>query len=224
MESAIKLQNIKSKYILKKIFDNLKEKKFLIIIQHNKKLQEKLDMNINNFKNYSQIEIEIKPVKDIYGKFINNLNEEDEKYYHIYFNNDEREIKRSYLKSNESIEKIKIIIDYTIESFSCLFKDCECIESIEFKNFKRDNIIYMNFMFEGCINLRTINLSKFNTENVTYMNHMFDECISLNELNISKFKIRNCINMQKMFLKCEEEFKWEMYKKFGMILKDEAFY
>ena len=82
----------------------------------------------------------------------------------------------------------------------------------------------MNFMFEGCINLRTINLSKFNTENVTYMNHMFDECISLNELNISKFKIRNCINMQKMFLKCEEEFKWEMYKKFGMILKDEAFY
>jgi len=125
----MKFQNIRSKYIVKQIFDNLKEKKLLLIVKHNNKLQEKLDININNFKNYSQIEIEIKPVKDSYGKFINILKEEDEEFYHIYFNNSEKEVKRSYLERHEQVEKIKIIIDYQIKSFSCLFKDCHCIES-----------------------------------------------------------------------------------------------
>ena len=223
MESITNIQLIKSKYIVKQIFDHLKEHKLLIIIKNNKKLQNKLDISINNYKNYSQIEIEIKPGKDLHGKFINILNKEDEQYYHIFFNNDEKEIKRSYLTSSESIEKIKIIIDYQIKSFSCLFKNCECIESIEFINFKRDNIIYMNFMFEGCIHLSKINLSKFNTENVVYMNHMFDGCISLSELNLSMFKIGNNVNMIHMFLLCENEFRFEIRKKYGMILKSEAF-
>ena len=51
----------------------------------------------------------MKPVNNKFGKFIN-MNE-NEKYYHIYFNDNEEEIKRNYLKKNEKVAKIKILID-----------------------------------------------------------------------------------------------------------------
>ena len=54
------LLKIKSKYILKSIFDILIEKKFLQIIIYNKKLQKKLDKKINDYKyEFLKIEIEI---------------------------------------------------------------------------------------------------------------------------------------------------------------------
>ena len=62
-----------------------------------------------------------------YGRFIT-IKKEDEKYYHIYFNeNKEEEIKSTKLKKNEKVSKINIIIDYQIKSFYQLFYDCECI-------------------------------------------------------------------------------------------------
>ena len=39
-----------------------------------------------------------------------NINNENKIYFHIYFNNNKKEIKRNYLKALENIEKIKIII------------------------------------------------------------------------------------------------------------------
>ena len=57
----------------------------------------RIDITINDYKeyfekNYSSIEIEIKPVNGSNGKFINIKKNEDKKYYHIYFNNNEKEI------------------------------------------------------------------------------------------------------------------------------------
>ena len=45
------------------------------------------------------------------------MNNEDEKYYHIYLNDNKEEIKRNYLNANENVEKLKIIINYQIKSF-----------------------------------------------------------------------------------------------------------
>ena len=60
-------KNIKSKYILQKIFNNLEKKKSFNIIKYNKNIKKILDIDINDYKeyseNYSSIEIEIKPVK-----------------------------------------------------------------------------------------------------------------------------------------------------------------
>ena len=55
------------------------------------------------------IEIEIKPVNNKCRQFIN-INKENEKYYHIYFDKNKVEIKRNFLKENENVEKIKIAI------------------------------------------------------------------------------------------------------------------
>ena len=91
-----KLENIKSYYILKKIFLNLKKNKFLEIIKYNKKLQKRLKVNINDYIEYSQlyspIEIELIIEDNEYGKFIN-LPYKEKEYYHIYFNNSKEEIK-----------------------------------------------------------------------------------------------------------------------------------
>ena len=87
---------MKSKYIIQKIFNNLETKRMLNLIRLNKNIKERLNININNYKEYLEIEIELKPLTNKYGKFIN-FDYKDEKYYHIYFNNNKEEIKRNYI-------------------------------------------------------------------------------------------------------------------------------
>ena len=79
------IENIKSRYILSKIYDNMTKKKKLEIVKYNKKIQNRLNLSLNDYKEYREIEIEIIPNKGGYGKFIN-IKENDKLYYHIYFN------------------------------------------------------------------------------------------------------------------------------------------
>ena len=143
-------KNLKNDYFLQKLFYNLLKKKSLNIIKYNKKIKERINISIKDYKEYSEIyssiEIEIKPVNNKYGKFIN-INKENEKYYHIYFNDNKEEIKRNDLNKNDNVSKIKIIIDYQVKSFGYLFFDCKCIEYICFKKFYRNNINNMSGMF-----------------------------------------------------------------------------
>ena len=97
----------------------------------------------------------------MYGNFININNKEDEKYYHIYFDEDKEEIKRTYLNKNDKVSIINIIIDYPIKSFSELFSYCYCIKSINFKRFYRNNINNMRYIFNNCNSLKELNLTKF---------------------------------------------------------------
>ena len=207
---SIKLKNkfteIKSDYFLERVFNYMHKVAKLKIIKNNKNIQKRLKININDYKEYSEIyssiEIEIIPKKNEYGKYIN-IKEGDEKYYHIYFNDNKKdEIKRTYLNKDEQISKINIIIDYQIISFSYLFFNCECIESINFKKFYRNNINDMSGMFHGCSSLKELNLSNFNTNNVNDTNEMFYKCSSLEQLNISNFNTNNIQNMSAMFYEC----------------------
>ena len=204
--SICKLVNIKSKLIVRRIFDILCREDLLRIVKYNKKLQNKLNLKIKDFeeglKYYSLIEFELKIKKDEFGKFINVLNKKDKHFYHIYFNEDRIETKRRYVKQNEKIDKIKIVLGYGVLSFEKLFKDCRCIESIHFKKFHRINISNMDYMFSGCSSLKEINFEKFITENVKSMDSMFSGCSSLNELNLSNFNTSNVINMVFMFSDC----------------------
>ena len=197
---------IRSKYILLLILSNLMKKKSLDIIKYNNNIKERVNISIKDYKEYleiySPIEIELEPVDNEYGKFIN-INKENEKYFHIYFNNKKEEIKRNFLKKNELIyNKIKIIIDYQVKSFEELFYNCECIKYINFKKFYRNNIDNMGYMFDGCFSLREINLSNFNTSNVTNMKFMFGGCTSLKEINLSNFNTDKVTNMEGMFNAC----------------------
>ena len=67
------INGIKSLYILKKIFNHIKEKKILLkIIKYNKLIQKKLDISINDyFECQNQIEIIIYPDKNNLDNEIN---------------------------------------------------------------------------------------------------------------------------------------------------------
>ena len=74
-----------------------------------------------------------------------------------------KEIENTSLQTDDNVSKISIIIDYQIKSFSELFCNCECIESIKFKKFYRNNVTNMSCMFDGCSKLKELNLNNFNT-------------------------------------------------------------
>ena len=163
------IENIKSRYILSKIYNNMTKKKKLEIVKYNKKIQNRINLNVKDYKEYSEtftpIEIEIIPTKDKCGKFIN-INKNNELYYHIYFNDDKEEIKNKYeineeddytedgmikrenyyeyyIDEEDKVTKIKITIDHQVKSFKKLFEYCYCIKSINFKKFYRNNIKYL---------------------------------------------------------------------------------
>ena len=114
IKSKITLKNINSKYILKKILNYLEKKKVLNAIKYNNNLKKRININLKDYKeyseNYSSIEIEIKIIDNKYGNFVN-IKKEHEKYYHIYFNNKDQEKQRNYINENEQIKIIKIKID-----------------------------------------------------------------------------------------------------------------
>ena len=66
------IEKIKSRYILSKIYDIMSKKKKLEIVRYNKKIQNRLNLNIKDYKEYSEtlIEIEIIPAKGKYDRFI----------------------------------------------------------------------------------------------------------------------------------------------------------
>ena len=126
------------------------ERKSLETIKYNKSIQKRINININHYKAYSEtktsIELDIIPMKGNYGKLIN-INKEDKKFIHIYFNDKKKEIENTYLYKDDNVSKITIIIDYQIKSLSKLFYFCGCIESIEFRKFLRNNVTNMSSMF-----------------------------------------------------------------------------
>ena len=196
-KSQSKFLKIKSKIDFKKIFDYIQKNKSLKIIKYNSHIQKRLNIDINDYK---LIMIEIIPVQNRYDKFIN-IKKEDKKYFHIYFNDNKEEIERTALNGGDKVSKINVVIDYQVNSFKELFQDC-FIESINFKNFYRNNITDMSFMFSGCSSLKELNFSNFNTNNVTDMSCMFCECSSLIDINLYSFNTNNVTNMSYMFYGC----------------------
>ena len=60
-ENFFPLFNVKSKYILKKIFENVKQIKYLNILRYNKSLQKRMNITLDNFIKCQNIEIKIVP-------------------------------------------------------------------------------------------------------------------------------------------------------------------
>ena len=87
------LRNLKSDYFIQKFFAYMPNRKSLETIRYNKSIQKRINININHYKAYSEtktsIELDIIPMKGKYGKFIN-INEEEKKYFHIYFNDNKK--------------------------------------------------------------------------------------------------------------------------------------
>ena len=196
---------IRSRYILKGIFGNIRLNKYMQLIKYSKALQKKMNISTIDYKEYNQIEIELKPDKKYYisGKFIN-TNLDNESHIHMFNNNCKKEIDSSFFEIGKKIIKLRIILDLEIKSFKGLFKNCNCIKEIKFIKFNRKDITDMSEMFCGCNKLIKLDLSNFNTDKVTNMSKMFNNCSLLEELNLNNFNISNVINMESMFCQCSK--------------------
>ena len=224
----ISLMNIKSKYVLQLIFDNLKRNKYLRIINYNKKIQNRLDKDINYYKNefYYKIIIELTLIEQTLSEIVG-VHKKYEPYFHIYINDSNEEIQIKKINNLKDIIKIKFIMDKEIKipneffknqtnlkkiniiKFNCedfidmsyMFSGCSSLEEIEISNFNTP-VTNMSNMFNECSLLKKIVFSNFNTNNVTNMSGMFFGCSSLEELNLSSFNTKNVTNMGYMFYKC----------------------
>ena len=183
-----KIENVKSKYILQKIFNNIIKDKTIKIVKYNKNIKNKININIDDYEKYwrEKVEIEIIPAENKYSKFSKFINIYDKnkyKYCHIYFNNNyKKQIKRNYLKKGENVAKINIIIDKQIKIFFKLFYKCYCIEYITFKKYYRNKNAILKEMFRGCISLKEANISNLNCKNRFFMERMFTSCSSLKKV------------------------------------------
>jgi len=182
---------------------------------------------VNDYKKYSNIIIEVIPFMP-YQKGTKGFIDikYDKNYCHVYFNDDTEEIKWNYFTSGDNVQKIKIVLDYRIQSLNGIFSSWKWIKKANFINFKRNNInsfnnLYIessveeiNFydfpeksitnmkeLFNGCKSLKTINWYSFDTSNVTNMSGMFNYC-SIESLNLSNFDTSKVTNMSDMFNYC----------------------
>ena len=194
--------NIKSPFIIKKIFGYLEENIPLKLIKYSKKSQKRLNFTLQNYKEFALIEIEIIPSKKKEGNFINVIDKKNEKYFHIFINGSKKEINQKDYQIKNDYKKIKVIIRHSFSSFKNLFKNCACIESINFKRSYIKSILDMSSMFEGCSSLKNLYISNLNTNKVINMGYMFFGCSSLKEINLSNFNTNNVADMHCMFKKC----------------------
>ena len=220
------LKDIRSNYILGKIFYHLKEIKMLKILRFTKNLQKRLNIGLNIYKKiYEDIEIEIIPICFSEKNEFIHIPDEYQSYYQIYFNDNKEEIKRKYFSKNDKPSKIKVIINKEIKSFEGLFYWCDCIEKISFIRFYRKDINNMKEMFCGCTNLKEIKFYKFCTDNVSDMSYMFFKCTSLTKLNIKNFNVNKVTNMEYMFGQCSslKEINLDNFDTANVIYKDGIF-
>ena len=199
-ENICNYSDVKSKYILEIIFNNLNVMKLLNIIRYNKNIKNKLDKNIIDYKNCSKIEIEIE-VENIKNKenFIN-INNEEYNLFEFYNRKKKKKILNNYITEKE--KKITILIDYEYKNLSRLFSERYFIKKINFIRFNIEDIVDMRAMFSYCSSLEELILKKFKTNNVTNMREIFSHCKSLKVLNLSNFNTNTVTDMYSMFREC----------------------
>ena len=190
--------------VLNKIFNTLRLEVKYKIAKYNNHIKEMLNLNLNSYKEfifkYTPIIVIIKPKYDITTKVIN-ITDDNKNYIHIY-NINKEEIKTNYVSYEEHNWIDKIVIDYQIDNFSCLFQNCIDLDFINFVYFKRNNIKNMSHMFDNCRSLDVIEFTEFNSENVTDMSFMFRNCLAADLVYLKNLNTSKVINMSHMFDNC----------------------
>ena len=105
------LLTIKSKNNLRKLFNQLTTLQKLRIIRQNKKIQNKLNIRKKDYEEYCATVFEIVPhaipILKTKSTFINIFNDENKKYFHIFFDDSKDETHIEYLTNTDNVKKNK---------------------------------------------------------------------------------------------------------------------
>ena len=198
------LHKIRSRYVLKEIFDLLDTFPRLALVRYNLRLQNKIELTLKDYQDYGQIEIELIP-KQLnqlkYGKNVF-INIQDKNEFKIYFNSEVKHRRRTYITRADNVKTIRVVIGKKVKSFKKLFYGCYCLLEIKFTKFMRNDITDMSSMFAECSSLINLDISKVKTDYVTDMSYMFSGCYALTSIDVSKFNTNNVVKMDYMFESC----------------------
>ena len=125
---------------------------------------------------------------------------------------------------NEESNKVELIWNSLLTSCKEMFRDINCITSIDFSNFNSSKVTDMTEMFNKCSKLKSVNFKNSNTSNVIKMDcmfcntpitsldlssldtskvekmsYMFYNCPDLKEIDLSNFKTNSVDSMENMF-------------------------
>ena len=115
------LNNIRSICILKLIKIHLAEYKCLQLLRYNKQIQKRLNINLDTYKDYLKIVIDIVPIADknyktFFRHYIKNP------FYHYYLNDRPDEVSNyTYYYHDDKVKKIRLVIDYNVNDKSLAF-------------------------------------------------------------------------------------------------------
>ena len=123
------MNRINSGFLINKIFENVPAGKSFNFFKNNNKIQNKLNIGINDYKKFKKTEIIIF-LKKLDGEFING-------HHHFFYENEKEEktkeeIKNLIKNSKKVIKKIRVEIDENINYFRGLFRGCEDNQKIIF--------------------------------------------------------------------------------------------
>ena len=111
-----------------------------------------------------------------------------------------------FIKFSNNIKNI--VIDFlwcsNLYSTAEMFEYNSILETVNFINFRTDNLTQMNSMFEWCTALRNVNLHMIDTSKVTTMERMFLNCTTLVTLDLSSFDTSNVKTTENMFNQCKK--------------------
>ena len=71
------------------------------------------------------------------------------------------------INEEDKIAKIKVKIDYRVDSFLGLFDECNCIESIDFNKYCRRDKSWFENMFSKCSSIKELSLSNIYNNNIS---------------------------------------------------------
>jgi surface protein len=90
----------------------------------------------------------------------------------------------------------------SVQTMKDMFKNCDCLISLDISNFNTSLVTNMVRMFSHCSSMTSFDLTHFDTSKVTEFYKMFCDCFILADLNISNFNTSNAKNMSYMFSDC----------------------
>ena len=77
---------------------------------------------------------------------------------------------------------LKELPNKSLTDMSYMFNNCKNLVSVDFSNWKTDNIISIEAMFQLCPLKEIPDISNFNTQNLENIRAMFCKCINLKSI------------------------------------------
>ena len=111
------------------------------------------------------------------------------------FNNNLTTFKNMFKDCNQISEiNFKNVNVEKISSMESMFQGCSKLTKVNFDNYEKLSPNDISFLFKGCYNLKEFDSSQLDLAKVEDSKHIFDDCFSIKSLNLTYFNSELVLN------------------------------